>query len=142
MPPPVCLSAPALQSKEFHYISAGRFVCCFRYANRLLKGILLYAKPWGHRETIERWCYSPTDQIATSVGDGQEKKSTHKTACKINSGSCHEASRCDEMPLSDITAGKASLRKMRSNGNHLKLGIVLDSWNPGMLKAGARGLPV
>lgn len=40
-----------------------------------------------------------------------------------------------------MVAGKVSLRKMRSNESHLKLGMVADSWNPGMSKAGARGQP-
>lgn len=45
---------------------------------------------------------SPHTQFATSVRDGQ-KKGTHKTACKINSGSCHERT-----PLLDMVAGKVS----------------------------------
>lgn len=67
---------------------------CFRRANELLEGILLCAKPWGHRLS--------QIQFTTSVGDGQ-KKGTHKTACKINSGSCHERT-----PLLDVVAGKVS----------------------------------
>lgn len=77
----------------------------------------------------------PTHQFATSMGDGW-KKGTHKTAYKINFGSC-----CEGTPLLDMVAGKVSLRKMRSSGNYLKLDMMVDSQNPGMLKAGVRGQP-
>ena len=36
------------------------------------------------------------------------------------------------LPVLDMVAVKVALMKMRSNGNHLKLCMVVDSWNLGM----------